>query len=93
MLIYTLKAGGDAQLHTEGQGRRRCSAITDEARSCGTRSREIRSISDLDSSTHAIFFLNDKDSAMSIANVSHGECQWSVRSTFCSCPCVHAVIH
>ncbi len=40
-----------------------------------------------------IFFLNDNDSAMSIATVSHDECQWSVRSMFCSCPCVNAVIH
>ncbi len=42
---------------------------------------------DLDSNTHAILFLNDNDSVMSIATVSHRECQWSVRSTFCSCPC------
>ncbi len=79
MLSYTPKAkvGGDAQL----LGMRRDLVAQDLAKS------------DLDSSTHAIFFLNDKDSAMSIANVSHGECQWSVRSTFCSCPCVHAVIH
>ncbi len=31
--------------------------------------------------------------SMSIATRSHGECQWSVRSTFCSCPCVHVVIY
>ncbi len=42
---------------------------------------------DLDSNTHAILFLNDNDSAVSIKTVSHRECQWSVRSTFCSCPC------
>ncbi len=42
---------------------------------------------DLDSNTHAILFLNDNDSAMSIKTVSHRECQWSVRSTFCRCPC------
>ncbi len=48
---------------------------------------------DLDSNTHAIFFLNDNDSAMSIATVSHRECQWSMRNTLCSCPCVNAVIH
>ncbi len=48
---------------------------------------------DLDSSTHAIFFLTDNDSAMSIVTVSHDECQWSVRSTFCSCLCVNAFIH
>ncbi len=28
-----------------------------------------------------------------VYDVSHGECQWSVRSTFCSCPCVNTVIH
>ncbi len=42
---------------------------------------------DLASNTHAIFFLNDNDSAMSITTVSHRECQWIVRSTFCHCPC------
>ncbi len=42
---------------------------------------------DLDSNTHTILFLNDNDSAMSIKTVSHSECQWSVRSTFCRCPC------
>ncbi len=42
---------------------------------------------DLDSNTHAILFLNDNDSAMSIKTVSHRECQWIVRSTFCRCPC------
>ncbi len=41
---------------------------------------------DLDSNTHAIIFLNDNDSAMSIMTVSHRECQWSVRSTFVRCP-------
>ncbi len=42
---------------------------------------------DLDSNTHAILFLNDNDSAISIKTVSHCECQWIVRSTFCRCPC------
>ncbi len=42
---------------------------------------------DLVSNTHAILFLNDNDSAMSIKTVSHRECQWSMRSTFCRCPC------
>ncbi len=42
---------------------------------------------DLASNTHAIFFLNHNDSAMSIATVSHGQYQWIVRSMFCRCPC------
>ncbi len=33
---------------------------------------------DLGSNTHAIFSLNDNDSAMSIKTVSHCECQWSL---------------
>ncbi len=32
------------------------------------------------------FFLNENYLAMSIAIVSHRECQWIVRSMFCHCP-------